>query len=322
MSSKLVPVRRAFTLAELLVVIAIIGILIAMLLPAVQSARESARRIKCSNHLKQIGLAVLQYELSMRSLPPGGVTERPCCSNTNFSSWSISILPFIEQGALHDQYDHQLPNEHNDNWMVRESFVEDYVCPSEEPLQTPSERATGLGRGQLWAQGSYVAVTGRYDPVLGGWWGNYILGSHQPSKFRGAMHTVGSTGANDLGPILKTVRLSEIIDGTSHTLLVGERSIEGPHLRQTAWAYSYGQYNKSAVVPQSRILLRDYDRCVQVGGPGGEHPCKHGFSSFHTRGVQFVLCDGSVRNFSLSGDMFIFAAAATIAGQEAVQLPD
>lgn len=322
MSTKDGPMRRAFTLVELLVVIAIIGILVALLLPAVQSAREAARRIKCSNQLKQIGLAVLQYESSIRSLPPGGVTEQPCCSNQNFSSWAVSILPFIEQTALHDQYDHRLPNEHADNQVLRESFVADYVCPSEEPLTTPSRRATGLGRNLLWMHGSYVAVTGRNDPALGGWWGNYSPGARQPPEFRGAMHTVGSSGPNDSGPILNTVQLREIIDGTSHTLLVGERSIEGPHPRQTAWAYSYGQYNKSSVVPQTRILLRDYDRCVRVGGPGGSNPCKRGFSSFHTSGVQFVLCDASVRMFSLNGDMFVFAAAATIAGEESAQLPD
>ena len=130
------------------------------------------------------------------------------------------------------------------------------------------------------------------------------------------LHTVGNPGPVKNGPILKPVRVKQIVDGTTHTLLVGERSIKGPHPRQTAWAYSYGQYNKSSVVPQTRILIRDYDRCVQVGGIGGSNPCKRGFSSFHEDGVQFVLVDGSVRSVNPHHDMIAFSAMATINGGE------
>ena len=314
--------RWGFTLVELLVVIAIIGILVSLLLPAVQSARAAARRVQCANRLKQIGLAILNYESAIRSLPPGGVTEVPCCNNPNYSSWTISILPYMEHQALHDRYNHLVPNEHPDNGPVREAYVAEFVCPSEGTASAPAPRATGPGGNLLWMHGSYVAVTGRNDPALGGWWGNYSPGVNQPAWYRGAMHTVGNTGPDDDGGVLRTVRLREIVDGTSNTLLVGERSIEGPHPRQTAWACSYGQYNKSSVVPQSRILLRDYDRCVSVGGPGGSNPCKRGFSSFHPEVVEFLMCDGSVHGFSLNGDMHVFAASATIAGEEVETLSD
>ena len=104
--------RRGFTLVELLVVIAIIGILIALLLPAVQAAREAARRIQCNNKLKQIGLALLNYESTHGMFPAGGITKTTTCNmaapnwtDTGMASWTIVILPYMEEQARYDQYD-------------------------------------------------------------------------------------------------------------------------------------------------------------------------------------------------------------------------
>lgn len=311
--------RRGFTLVELLVVIAIIGILIALLLPAVQSAREAARRMHCANNLKQIGLAIHMYESANKSLPPGGVLDTD--TGSHFGNWAISILPNLEMQSLYDSYDETQINEAPVNEALRQSFLDVYICPTESNPTHLDTRATGPGSNLLWAPGTYVAVTGRAngDP----WWGNSYGGggSGLPLEYRGAMHTVGNNGpTGDAERKLSTERIADIEDGLSTTLLAGERSIVSPHPRRTAWAYTYGQYNKSSAYLQTRIFLLDYDQCVEVGGEGGSNPCKRGFSSFHPNGIQFLFCDGSVHLFSTTLDMNLFVAMSTIAGGEQAQL--
>ena len=89
--------RRGFTLVELLVVIAIIGILVGLLLPAVQAAREAARRMQCGNNLKQMGLAFHNYADANKRFPPGNITDGPCCGTLSHTVWSVAILPYLEQ---------------------------------------------------------------------------------------------------------------------------------------------------------------------------------------------------------------------------------
>jgi prepilin-type processing-associated H-X9-DG protein len=141
-------------------------------------------------------------------------------------------------------------------------------------------------------------------------------------EWRGALHTVGERGPTGIAGLkLGTESIRDIRDGTSSTLMIGERSVVVPHDRRTLWAYSYGQYNKSAAYPQTRILLLDYDQCVKIGGPGGAGPCKRGFSSYHPQGMHFLFCDGSVHAFGMKIDMNMFVHMATIAGQEVVIPP-
>src|SRR5437899_6136076 len=103
--------RPGFTLIELLVVIAIIGVLVGLLLPAVQKVRETANRMTCQNNLKQIGLAVHNYHDANRTFPPGGVTNGPCCGTKSGATWAIYLLPYLEQENLYKLYDFTKANE-------------------------------------------------------------------------------------------------------------------------------------------------------------------------------------------------------------------
>jgi prepilin-type N-terminal cleavage/methylation domain-containing protein/prepilin-type processing-associated H-X9-DG protein len=318
---------RGFTIVELLVVVTIIGVLIGLLLPAVQAAREAARRLHCANNLKQIGLALHNYHTVFRSFPPGNVVKeagycpggRPDVELEDAANWLLAILPFVEQHVLAEGYDFSAYNEGVPNKRVRETFVGTYVCPSDPDCDELTVPAAGPAAAHAlnvpYMPGSYRAVSGRSD-------GRRFLDSSQiasyPGQWRGAIHMVGAMG-------FEPERLRDIEDGSSHTLLAGESTTRTNRAWRTFWAYSFAYFSLSAVTPQERILLGDYDRCVASTGPanpGRDQPCKRGWGSFHGGGIHFVLCDGSVRFFDTSIDMELLATLATIAGGEPVRVPE
>ena len=155
--------HRGFTLVELLVVIAIIGILIALLLPAVQAAREAARGLQCRNHLKQLGLGLLIYHEAHGRFPPSGCWRGlPAweASTPIRENWVILLLPFIEQQGLHDAFDLTLPTTDNRNMTARGQRLEVMLCPSDSFNTTPfngSEGDTTKAFGDGWARGNYGA---------------------------------------------------------------------------------------------------------------------------------------------------------------------
>lgn len=316
--------RDAFTLIELLVVITIIGILIALLLPAVQAAREAARRAKCTNNLKQIGLALQSYHEAVGSFPPGniqhtagncpGMAEPAASYSTHFGNWMIAILPYIEQNSLFNAYDKSNNNESAANRPVREMMVAAYVCPSDYTAEGPIVPASGpaAATGAMYAPGSYRTVSGRSDDGM-----NYLdseMMYDYDRKSRGAIHVVGVWGYG-------CETIAHVRDGTSNTLMVGEYATSTNPGRRAFWAYSFAYYSMSGAAAQERTLWGDYDRCVEAGGPGGDNPCKRGWGSFHPGGLHFAICDGSVRFINSSIDMNMFADLATIAGGEAVTVP-
>jgi prepilin-type N-terminal cleavage/methylation domain-containing protein len=302
---------RGFTLVELLVVIAIIGILVALLLPAVQAAREAARRMSCSNNLKQIGLGLHNYHDTHKRFPPGGITQGPCCGTPSYSTWTIMLLPFVEQQNLADQYNNKVYNEDPANQFVREAVVEIYNCPSDFHAGTLGKPESGPGAALDYRRGSYRAMGGRTDGS--GWWDNADHVNLNPA-WKGVLHTVG-TGQ------LTSETMASITDGTANTLAVGEYTTRTNPARGTFWAYTYTSYNSSNALPEARTILADYNKCVAINGAGGSNACKRSWGSFHPGGMQFLLCDGSSRFLASTIDMYVWVSLATIAGGEAVQLP-
>jgi prepilin-type N-terminal cleavage/methylation domain-containing protein/prepilin-type processing-associated H-X9-DG protein len=306
--------RSAFTLIELLVVIAIIAVLIGLLLPAVQKVREAAARMSCTNNLKQLALALLNYEGAFRRFPPGGITRGVCCGTKSETNWAIEILPYLEQEALYKRYDQSKLNEDPANEFVRTHFVKTYVCPSDLDTDQLDLPASGPGSGLMYARGSYRAVSGR-----GGKNGEAFWDTCEPEygpllrSDRGLLHSIGCTQCPQGSP----ERMADVLDGTSNTLMVGEYTTINTIRRRTFWAYTYTSYNQSEVTPQSRILGNDYAKCASLPGPGNDdNPCKRGFGSMHLNGLNFALCDGSVRFVSYHVDINLLAAMATIAGGE------
>jgi len=320
--------RTAFTLVELLVVITILGILVGLLMPAVQAAREAARRSACTNNLKQIGLALQGYHTARQSFPFGnfndtagncpGMGEPTVSFSTQYGNWAIAILPYLEQQNLFDRYDVRYANTAPENRIVRETVVAAYVCPSDFDARTPAVPATGPAArlGSLYAPGSYRAMSGRSDDGV-----NFLdseMMMQYQRKSRGPIHAVYRNTAWRYG----VENIDAIRDGTSNTLLVGESTTLTNRGYRTFWAYSFAYYSLSGATAQTRTLWGDYDRAVAAGGDGGDIPCKRGWGGCHPGGVNFALCDGSVRFLSTSIDMNLFCSLATIQGGELVQVPN
>ena len=226
--------RRAFTLVELLVVITIIGILIALLLPAVQAARESARRAQCTNNLKQIGLAILNYESTFGCLPPGGTVGH---AGSYGSSWIVRILAYSEQNGTFDQFDFLglapnagygsigWVNDNSHNYALLRNMVFAFLkCPSSPLPDLPSDgpaeaynSAPYAGEPQVAVQSPcYTGISGAGDPA------NCQLPYCRPKGD-------SSTAAGNIcsgGVLIRytPIRMADISDGTSNTLMVGEQS--------------------------------------------------------------------------------------------------
>lgn len=311
--SPVVILRRAFTLVELLVVIAIIGVLVALLLPAVQSAREASRRTQCSNHLKQLGLALQNYHDQYRMFPAGGVSFGSCCGTPTYTGWAISILPMMENANLEDRYDYRTDNQDPNNQFTREQHVPSYTCPSDINPKKLSSPESGPGSGLNYAHGSYRGVAGISDVSC--WPDNDQIGGGTTvcNLGRGPLHHVGTQS-------VRQESFATITDGSSNTLLVGEYHTRSHLNRRTYWAYSYASYALGTItLNEPRILLADYDKCLSIGSD--PNPCKRSFSSFHRGVVQFCLVDASVRPLPTTINMTVLAGLATIQQGETVDMP-
>jgi prepilin-type N-terminal cleavage/methylation domain-containing protein/prepilin-type processing-associated H-X9-DG protein len=337
------PKSQGFTLVELLVVIAIIGVLVALLLPAIQAAREAARRSQCANNLKQIGLAVLNYESARKVLPPGVETDAKTVGAVPFTGWTREIMSYAENAALKELYKTKVGTTNvsivdNDAGAraFRESPAEFYTCPSDFPMELASPQS-GPGVGILFRPGSYRGNAGRGDGVVT--W--YLREGTNPATFtggvhegwRGPMHAVLRT-ADPTEPYLKKEALKYITDGTTKTMLAGESTnVFTP--RRTFWAYTYGNSILSQPTPYAGTLYGDWCRCSPSGAagtgaaecPGGatgvtfgesNRACMSGWFSGHPSGMNIVMCDGSVDLMSWDIDLDVFIVKGSIADEDYV----
>ncbi len=317
--------HSAFTLVELLVVIAIIGVLVALLLPAVQTAREAARRMQCTNNMKQLVIASHNVHDVTQYFPSGHkcVYTGAASNGTYYSNCFIQILPYIEQQALFNQYDDTVPNIHINNKFVREQAVNTYTCPSElraKRLVIPETEAPAGGAGAIqYMTGSYRGMSGVSNDNNNTWAGypsEVITNMQLNAGSRGILHT-------DFVGNVNPERIANITDGTSNTLIYGERTTKTHHpsasstkSRGTFWADSFNLYCLSAAEPISATLLNDYDLCASR--VSNENQCKYGWGSFHSNIIIFAYGDGSVRPIATNIDMKLFTYLATIGNGETV----
>jgi prepilin-type N-terminal cleavage/methylation domain-containing protein/prepilin-type processing-associated H-X9-DG protein len=319
---------RGFTLVELLVVIAIIGILVALLLPAVQAARESARRSQCQNNLKQLGIAFQNYHDTYKHLPVGNFS---CCNGT----WQMAILPFLEQQSLADMYTWQPKSlDFFDpkywyfaqdlsasppirNLQVVQTRIDSLTCPSDEPQVTGAL----AGEGAAVTLHNYAANYGNTDHV-----GRDYLNAANPAyiKHQGSPF-VGHDGQPDHD---RTAKFRQITDGLSNTLLAAEtvQGRDGDLRGLTWWGWSAGFETFAAPngTEPDRLQNQDYCNPLEPNPPCdravGPNLFKAAARSRHPGIVNAAMCDGSVQSIVDNIDLATWRAVSTTQGGEVQNL--
>ncbi len=285
--------QGAFTLIELLVVIAIIGILLGLLLPAVQKVREAAGRISCANNLKQFGLAVHNYHGVYQSLPPASL------GGDGEASWAVVLLPFIEQDNLYRQWNLNLRyTYYREPASVVGSQVKIYYCPSRRgpPLLSVTGDARPPWGGYPGALGDYAANGGNSTAI----WDD-------PRQGDGVLLYADTTfGPNDTVASWRSMTaFKDVTDGLSNTLLIGEKHVLINSFGQEA-AGDNSIYNgddiRTIVRVAGRQLPGPIDRPLAASPTDSYRPDER-FGSYHPGVCQFVLCDGSVRLIANAVDL-------------------
>jgi len=320
--------RRAFTLVELLVVIAIIGILIALLLPAVQAAREAARRSQCSNNLKQIGLALHNYHDTYKTLPYGAWSARNSGGNWGMSWWA-GTLPYVEQGAGYDRLTFVgghpgwtwSPVGQLNGDVFHEVNIPYMVCPS-----SPLEPMHDAGGGKRITRPHYVGISGATD---GDGFTNRPRQQRNCCTCCASVTGGGLVSAGGVLVAMETHKFADISDGTTNTLLVGECSdfiFAANGIDKTAQVNSnhgwlMGTDSPQRVMDNTTTYWRVYNcttlrypiNSVKLGlpGVGNNDGQNNGVYSSHPGGAQFALADGSVRFVSETIPMFTLRILAT-----------
>ena len=295
---------RGFTLIELLVVIAIIAILVALILPAVQQAREAARRTQCRNNLRQLGVALHNYHDRHRMLPPGYVSLYDGSGTDTGPGWGWCsfLLPDLEQSVAFQQIDFNRPIEASGNALIRVSVFPTLSCPSDDIKP-------------FWP-------AKKYDPVSGA--PQAVICSVGSTNYVG-MFGISEPGVDGEGLFFRNSNISfrDITDGLSQTIAVGERS---HRLGEATWT---GSVTGALLAgdPSDGIgqLVPEHGSGMTLGhvgerrGPGDPRSDANQFFSRHSgNGVQFLFADGHVSFLPSSFDYRTYLALATRAGRDAV----
>jgi len=332
-------ISKGFTLVELLVVIAIIGILVALLLPAVQAAREAARRMQCSNNCKQIGLALHNYHDTYKAFPMALFFDVVSASpRINGGVWGLALLPFIEQQPLYDQFNHNVGaiNENGPlgqaNVALISTPIPGFICPSAPGGANriyDGDSTVGLGIKFTWraAPSDYIATENIQR--------NYRRLGGDPTL----PHGVGVLQEHTRQPALGRnwhANFATITDGTSNTFITGERTGGNEVYNGRLPADLTGfPFTKAQIVGSNGGGWGDslngdneFEGALYSGlGPTLAHgPCainctnyrEFGFHSFHPGGAQFTMADGSVQFVSATVSVNSFAGRFTRDGGETI----
>lgn len=331
--------RRGFTLVELLVVIAIIGVLVSMMLPAVQSAREAARRTDCLNRVRQLALATHLHHDALRYFPPARYESRPDADAVNqcgleTPTWLARVMPYLEQAALGEQWDFSVPwHQHPED--VRTLVPDIFLCPSRRagtrPVGTRNLRTTVDGGGGRLPCGCPIPVrpvdvTMDMEGALSDYAGNH--GDLTPGA------TGASTdfyyGGNGTGVIISArpnckdgkaispldrIRMASVTDGTSSTFLFGEKFIPLNGLAQfpeDSPAYDGDHLPASCRLAGPGLRL--------ANGPSDLLADMFSFGSWHPAGVHFAFVDGSARMLSTTTDTKILGSLSNRRDARVVEL--
>ncbi len=300
--------RNAFTLVELLVVIAIIGILISMLLPAVQNVREAARRTQCLNRLRQIGLATTMFHDGHEAFPPARLfpkknAKAPLDKGSNQPTWFVRILPFIEQQSFYEEWDLSASYIRQREEIVSHP-LESFLCPSRRttnnavaPTESKEIRVIAPCGCGGWmnievvggATGDFAGNHGDLSPGSNGAATDYYYGGNGTGVIISSQAREDSVGRLTW---IDRIKFSSITDGSSNTVLAGELHVNPENLNQIP--YNGPIYNGEDLAAFARI-----------GGPGvpllsrAQEPISVlGFGSWHPGNCNFVFADGSTRTIS------------------------
>lgn len=306
-----VPRGSGFTLVELLVVIAILGVLVGLLLPAVQAARESSRRSACQNNLKQIGLALQNYESVQQKFPPGKKWSRPRNDPQTFDyAWSSILLDYVEEQTLHDQIDFKIPLTDPMNLPATSMVLPIYLCPSTSRIEehrTADGQLENLGGqpGEGLGCIDYLGVSGpdkeQKNPASGQEYG----------RQRGVL--LGTKGLLDGKKLMEppTVKASSIIDGLTNTICIVECTGRGADVKKS------GEIDSLNGAWASGSNISHINKGVNTQLPPKAWEDERIFSD-HPAGANILTCDGSVQFLANETDPEIIRSLCSRDGEETI----
>lgn len=319
--------RPGFTLVELLVVIAIIGLLIGILLPAIQAARESARRMTCTNNLKQIGLALHAYHDAYKRFPPGytsGVGSGDYANDLGPSwGWSAFLLPYIEQAPIFKQIDVNKDITDASHNLVRATVISEFLCPSDigKSQFAVDKRGDSAPYGTLLVDSAGNQVLVGHSNYVG------MFGNPEISLDPGFLFDSPDRDVTHQGMLYRNSKVSirDVTDGTSKTIIVGERSSTLAYATWTG-AVTGGQVpprtDMSNYGPEwaSVLILGHTGDANDVPPHTPNSAVNHvdDFWSRHAQGANFLFVDGSVQMIGNNIDPIIWWALGTRAGKEVI----